>query len=200
VCWWEYCIRTPASVDAECNAQVFFYLCLLAVPDFFFINLTTLIKGKHFIWETICGRYIQTVQRLLWTPSRYLQIFHLFFSPYFDYYCLVIKYFPPLFDFHKHQNASQRRYDWDWRKRHKFEVNCLSSPSSPSHILCSGGQKQRISLARAMYQDASIYLLDSPLSAVDAHVGSAISYLRFRNFRNFSFCVPTKNSKFTRKQ
>jgi ABC-type Mn2+/Zn2+ transport system ATPase subunit len=42
----------------------------------------------------------------------------------------------------------------------------------------SGGQKQRISLARAMYQEASIYLLDSPLSAVDAHVGSAVSQLK----------------------
>ncbi len=34
-----------------------------------------------------------------------------------------------------------------------------------------GGQKQRISCARAMYKDADIYILDSPLSAVDAHVG-----------------------------
>eukprot|EP00026_Physarum_polycephalum_P000614 Phypoly_transcript_00615.p1 GENE.Phypoly_transcript_00615~~Phypoly_transcript_00615.p1 ORF type:complete len:1444 (+),score=207.64 Phypoly_transcript_00615:19-4350(+) len=41
-------------------------------------------------------------------------------------------------------------------------------------INLSGGQKQRISLARAMYQNADIYLFDSPLSAVDAHVGSAI--------------------------
>ncbi|KAH0554301.1 probable multidrug resistance-associated protein lethal(2)03659 [Cotesia glomerata] len=38
-------------------------------------------------------------------------------------------------------------------------------------VSLSGGQRARINLARAVYSDAPLFLLDDPLSAVDAHVG-----------------------------
>lgn len=38
----------------------------------------------------------------------------------------------------------------------------------------SGGQKARICLARAMYQDFDIYLIDDPFASVDIHVGQHI--------------------------
>ena len=38
-------------------------------------------------------------------------------------------------------------------------------------VTLSGGQRARVSLARALYDDADVYLLDDPLSAVDPAVG-----------------------------
>ena len=49
-------------------------------------------------------------------------------------------------------------------------------------INLSGGQKQRVQIARALYQDADIYLFDDPFSAVDAHRGSHV-------FKVIYFCI-----------
>ena len=41
-------------------------------------------------------------------------------------------------------------------------------------VMLSGGQKSRVGLAREVYMNADVYLLDDPLSAVDAKVGRQI--------------------------
>jgi ATP-binding cassette subfamily C (CFTR/MRP) protein 4 len=48
----------------------------------------------------------------------------------------------------------------------------------------SGGQKARVNLARALYINADIYLLDDPLSAVDAKVGRHLFDHAIKSFLN----------------
>ncbi|XP_064379482.1 multidrug resistance-associated protein 1-like isoform X3 [Dromaius novaehollandiae] len=51
------------------------------------------------------------------------------------------------------------------------EMEKLEGTVQRRGVNISGGQKQRVSLARAVYSNADLYLLDDPLSAVDIHVG-----------------------------
>ncbi len=41
-------------------------------------------------------------------------------------------------------------------------------------INLSGGQRTRVGLARALYSDANIYLMDDPLSSLDTNVGKKL--------------------------
>ena len=54
-------------------------------------------------------------------------------------------------------------------------------------VTISGGQKARINLARALYDDADIYLLDDPLSAVDSEVSRQI-YEKWEDSQDTSGC------------
>ena len=56
---------------------------------------------------------------------------------------------------------------------HQFPERDLTVVGERGAVL-SGGQRARISLARAVYADADVYLLDDPLSAVDFKVGKHI--------------------------
>jgi len=53
-------------------------------------------------------------------------------------------------------------------------------------INMSGGQRQRIQLARAVYNDADIYLLDDPFSAVDAQTAAILFHVRKSHLYSFN--------------
>ncbi|KAI1717212.1 ABC transporter transmembrane region domain-containing protein [Ditylenchus destructor] len=69
-------------------------------------------------------------------------------------------------------DGSERKFDADLYEK-VLEACALKPdlailPNGEKGINLSGGQKARISLARALYSQADVYLLDDPLSAVDA--------------------------------
>lgn len=66
-------------------------------------------------------------------------------------------------------------------------------------ITLSGGQKARVSLARAIYADKDILILDDILSAVDVHVGEFLIKKTITNYllrKGKSILMPTHAVKY----
>lgn len=62
------------------------------------------------------------------------------------------------------------------------QIGGLGTEIGEKGINLSGGQKARISFARTLYAERDIYLLDDPLSAVDAHVGNDLFHKGIKGY------------------
>ncbi len=56
-------------------------------------------------------------------------------------------------------------------------------------ISLSGGQKARVNLARCLYVDPDIYLLDDPISAVDTRVAAHLVQRAIKTFMRKKICI-----------
>ncbi|RZC40224.1 multidrug resistance-associated protein, partial [Asbolus verrucosus] len=71
-------------------------------------------------------------------------------------------------------------------KRFPYGDNTLVGDKGRS---LSGGQKARLNMARCLYKEADIYLLDDPLSAVDSRVGNHLYENCIKNFLKHKICI-----------
>ncbi|CAF2953465.1 unnamed protein product [Rotaria sp. Silwood2] len=56
-------------------------------------------------------------------------------------------------------------------------------------IMLSGGQKARVNMARSLYRDSDIYLLDDPLSAVDTKVSKHLFDKSIKSYLRDKICI-----------
>ena len=67
--------------------------------------------------------------------------------------------------------------------------NGLEARVGPAGVQLSGGQRARVALARALYAQPSLCILDDVLSAVDAHTGAALWSDAIVHLREEGCCV-----------
>ncbi|UJR21510.1 hypothetical protein I4U23_024596 [Adineta vaga] len=65
----------------------------------------------------------------------------------------------------------------------------INTPVGDQGVMLSGGQKARVNMARALYRNADIYLLDDPLSAVDVKVSKHLFEESIKNYLSNKICI-----------
>ena len=69
--------------------------------------------------------------------------------------------------------------------------NGVHTQIGESGVNLSGGQKSRVCLARAVYANADVYLLDDPLSSSDAAVAASVMKELIRELQGKTICLVT---------
>lgn len=77
----------------------------------------------------------------------------------------------------------------DFIDSHKEGINYVISQGAAN---LSGGQKQRVTIARAIYEDQPILLLDDPFSALDANTEKKINSSLINDFNDKTILVVTQ--------
>ena len=91
------------------------------------------------------------------------------------------------------QTGNSNKKEIDERVKSTMALLHLDEYSNMKPGALSGGQQQRISLGRALIREASIYLLDEPLSHLDAHerVDLRVQLQRIQKLNEFTFILVT---------
>jgi ABC-type bacteriocin/lantibiotic exporter with double-glycine peptidase domain len=72
--------------------------------------------------------------------------------------------------------------------------NGIETQVGESGVNLSGGQQSRLALARALYRDADLYLLDSPLEALDSTIGKLVLERLFEFLKDKTLIMCTHNA------
>jgi len=126
------------------------------------------MTGSEPKWWSEAKSQYSTGKLFRWQRATLFYLFFLRATLFFDCFSLLYAISAIITSYQKSYSVN----GYTFSQKVKVKVHSVTNVWQGLNL--SGGQKQRVSLARASYSDADIFLLDDPLSAVDADVGKHI--------------------------